>query len=122
MARITPVGQEALPNPSKVFRQEHPFGDQLVGHWGATSPRQAWTRLEINAQQRIKITAGHNHMSGILNAHPSGELHLSLYSGAGESTVSLEGHWRLEAEQLFLEFRSMDMHFKRMQKLTDTHA
>jgi hypothetical protein len=121
MARITPIGQEALPNPSKVIRQENPFGDNLLGHWGATSPRQAWTRLEVTAQNRIKITAGHNNMNGVLNAHPSGELLLSLYSGAGESTANLEGHWRLEADQLFLEFRAMDMHFRRMQKLTDTH-
>jgi hypothetical protein len=122
MARISPSGQDTLPNPSKVFRQDTSVGVALVGFWGALSPRQAWTRLEINAQQRVKITAGQSQMSGLIQAHPSGEMQLTLYSGAGESTANLDGLWRLVGEELHLEFRSMDMVFRRMLKLTDTHA
>jgi hypothetical protein len=122
MARISPSGQDTLPHPSKVFRQDTSLGTALVGFWGAVSPRQAWTRLEINAQQRVKISTGQSQMSGILHAHPSGELQLTLYSGAGESTANLEGNWRLNGAELHLEFRAMDMIFARMLKLTDTHA
>jgi hypothetical protein len=122
MARISPSGQDSLPNPSKVFRQDTNLGADLVGFWGALSPRQAWTRLEINPQQRVKISTGQSQMSGILHVHPSGEMQLTLYSGAGESTANLEGNWSLVGDELHLEFRAMEMMFRRMRKLTDTHA
>lgn len=122
MARIAPTGQDVLPNLSKVYRTEPALGNTLVGFWGALSPRQAWSRLEINAQQRIKITVGNSQMSGGILFQPSGELQLTLYSGAGESTANLEGNWQLAGDELLLEFRAMEMSFRRMLKLTDTHA
>jgi hypothetical protein len=103
MARLSFGQQPAIPDDR-----------ELIGRWAATTPHQAWTRLDINAQERIRIVAGQNQMGGTINAMSNGGLQLSLFAGAGENTASLDGQWQLEGEQLLLEFRAMNMRFKRI--------
>ena len=111
MARIHPNSTEQLPNPSKVWRTEPQINNFLLGSWNAASARQAWTSFVVSPDQRVKITAGSKVMSGLVESHASGKLLLTLYAGAGESTVQLEGMWRISGQELRLEFKATDMIF-----------
>jgi hypothetical protein len=110
MARINP-SSEQLPNPSKVWRAEPQLNNFLLGTWNAASARQAWTSIVVTPDQRTKITAGSKIMSGLIETHASGELLLTLYAGAGESTVQLAGTWQISGQELRLEFKATDMIF-----------
>ncbi len=115
MARLSPNLQDALPNPSKVLRPDA-LSNPLLGIWNSATDRQAWTRLEVNLDQRVKITSGNTLMSGLLEAHQSGELKLTLYSGAGESTARLEGTWQIHGEELTMFFKATELMFARANK------
>ncbi len=114
MARINPNLQEQLPNSSKVLRAEPQLSNSLLGVWSAASARQAWTSLNVLADQRVKITAGNKVMSGVIESHASGELLLTLYAGAGETTVQLAGTWQIHDSELRFEFKATDMVFIRV--------
>jgi hypothetical protein len=111
MARIHPNSTDQLPNPSKVWRAEPQLNNFLLGNWNAASPRQSWTSFVVSPDQRVKITAGSKVMSGLIESHASGKLLLTLYAGAGESTVQLEGMWQIHGQELRLEFKATDMIF-----------
>ena len=114
MARINSTTREILPNPSKVLRPGQELSHETIGTWAANTSHQAWNRLEITANQRIKITSGNNLISGVFEAQASGKLRLTIYAGAGESTVQLNGTWQIQGIELKLEFKAMDMHFVRV--------
>lgn len=119
MARIPSVGQNLIPHPSRVQRQAIDLGGSCIGSWTALNLHQAWTRLEIRPNQGVKIASRQSQMSGTLRTDPSGDFVLTLHAGAGESTATLEGSWRIANDELYLELPSMTMAFKRVQASSD---
>ncbi len=111
MARNPQFFQDQLKNPSKVLNEEPKLSQAMLGMWNAAAEHQAWTHLLVTPDQRIKITAGNQIMSGMIETHQSGELLLTLYAGAGASTVQLDGTWSLTGKELRLEFKATDMLF-----------
>jgi hypothetical protein len=111
MARIPQFFQDQVKNPSKVLNEAPKFSQAMFGTWSAAAEHQAWTHLQVSAEQRVKITAGNQIMSGMIETHQSGELLLTIYAGAGESTVQLSGTWNLTGKELRLEFKATDMLF-----------